>query len=528
MPRSESARTAGGNAQCRGRTRWAGLLLGAALALVPAAALRAETAAPPPASSPAATPATTEAAEQVWTAAALDKLVGRIALYPDALIAQILPAATLPLQVVEAARWLEAQKSVAEGDKQEWDPSVKALLRYPRVLRMMSGDLRWTDELGQAFIAQPEDVLKAVQRLRRVARALGNLKPTPRQRVIVDPDSTIIIAPPEAEPDIVYIPVYDPEVVFFEPPPPSGVWVTFDVGFPLGIWIGTGVSWTSWHVVHGGWSHDWGWGSVYGGCCRGAVYTYTPTVINRRLTIDNRHLWRPRPVSERRRPPQFRSTPSFRAPTTPRPTPGDISRGRLPPRTATAPTPTDRRDPRSLTRTPGFSNLQRAPITERNAQRGRESLRRFTAPSQPRMATPGTATPPARFTTPPTSRMPERRDRVATPRAPQPGTPSYRFAPRTHAPSPGFMPRTQPDTQRFHTRGSESRMTMPRAPAPRIQTPSPAPRIHTPSPAPRVHTPSPPQRTSPPVRGEPPKTSAPSPLLGPSRSPQSGDQRRHR
>ena len=477
MPRSEFARAPVCSAQRGRQSGWLGLLLVAALALAPAATARAETApATPPATATA--PPAAEAPEQVWTAAALDTLTARIALYPDALIAQILPAATFPLQVVEAARWLEAKKTAAEGDTQEWDASIKALLRYPRVLRMMSDDLRWTDELGQAFVAQPEDVLKAIQRLRRVARALGNLKPTPRQRVIVDPDSVIVIAPPEAEPDVIYVPIYDPSVVFFEPPPPAGLWITFDLGFPLGIWIGTGVSWASWHVVHGGWGHDWGWGSVYGGCCRGAVYNYTPTVINRRLTTDNRHVWRPRHASERRR------TPSFRRAEPPRPKPGDISRGRIPHRTAT-PTPTTRRDTRAFTRPPGFSNIQRAPITERNAQRGRESLRRFT--TQPR-----TATPPARFT-PHTSRTPERRDRVA---APHTQAPTYRFTPRTHTPSPGFTPRSQPDTQRFRTRGTESRSAI----------------------QPRTHTPSPPQRSAPPHR-EAPKTSAPAPASKPSISP---------
>jgi hypothetical protein len=467
------------------RRAWAALFLGAAIALTAAAFPRAETATP---AVPAA-PAATEAPEQVWTAAALDTLTARIALYPDALIAQILPAATFPLQVVEATRWLEAKKPVEEGDKQDWDPSIKALLRYPRVLRMMSDDLRWTDELGQAFVAQPEDVLKAIQRLRRVARALGNLRPTPRQRIIVDTDSTIVIAPPMAEPDMIYVPVYDPGVVFFEPPPPDGVWVTFDIGLPLGIWIGTGVSWASWHVVYGGWGHDWGWGNVYGGCCRGAVYNYTPTVINRRLTTGNRHVWQPRHAAERHRAPQFRSTPALRAPPTRRPTPGDISRGRMPQRTATPPA-TPRRD----TRKPGFTNIQRAPNTERNAQRGRESLGRL---ATPRHTPPRTATPPARFT-PPASRTPS------------PGTPSHRFTPRTHTPSPGFTPRTQPDTQRFHQRGTESRRAIPRS------SPPPS-RSHTPSPAPR---------TSPPRR-EPPKANAPSPRTS-SPPPRHDGQRRQR
>lgn len=479
----------------RNRARVLLLVAALAFALAPAAALHAETAPPAPAAADPSAP--------VWSAEALDTLTARIALYPDALIAQILPASTFPLQIVEAARWLDAKKSVAEGDTQEWDPSIKALLRYPTVLRMLSQDLRWTDELGQAFVAQPEDVLQAIQRLRRKARALGNLKPTPRQRVIVDPDNVIVIAPPEAEPDIIYVPVYDPMMVFDEPPPPTGMWITFDVGFPLGVWIGTGVSWTSWHVVHGGWGHDWGWGNVYGGCCRGAVYNYTPTVINRRLTTDNRHFWRPRHVGERRRPPQFRSMPSFRTPATPRPTPSDISRGRMPPRTA--PAPTTRPDPRIAPRTPGLG-IQRKSTTERNAERGRESLRRVPPALRPPAATPARPSPS-------TLRAP---DRHIAPRTPAPGTFQRRMMP-----SPSFTPRTQPDTQRFNTRGSESRRTMPppriQAPTPRIQAPTP--RFHQ-APTPRTHVPSTPQSTAPPPRREPPKTSAPAPSSKPSAPPQ--------
>lgn len=428
------------------------------MALVPAAAIRAETA-PPPASPPTATPPP----DHVWTAEALDKLTARIALYPDALIAQILPAATIPLQVVEAARWLEAKKSVADGDKQEWDPSIKALLRYPPVLKMMNDDLRWTDELGLAFVAQPEDVLQSIQRLRRQAQALGNLKPTPRQRVIVDPDSMIVIAPPEAEPTMVYIPVYDPMMVFYEPPPPSGFWITFDVGFPLGVWIDTGIYWPSWRVVYGGWGYDWGWGDVYGGCCRGIVYSYTPTIHNRRLSIDRSRFWRPRQIGDRRR------TPYMRSPTPPRPSADDISRGRFSPRT------TPRTQTRTPTPKPGMTNIQRRPITERNVQRGRESLQRT-----PTLRRPETRTPPTRFT-----------PRTPTTRSPTLRQPS--FTPRTQRSSPSFTPRSRPDTQKYTTRGRESRSTV----------------------APK----SAPQKSAPQQRREAPKSSAPQ------RSPDSGRKR---
>ncbi|MCW5772158.1 MAG: DUF3300 domain-containing protein, partial [Rhodospirillaceae bacterium] len=287
----DSARTKA-TAGAKGRSGWgalalpfAGILMCVAVAAAPVP-LRAETTDPSP---PAA-----DAAEKdrKWTAEELDTLIGRIALYPDALVAEILPASTFPVQVVEAARWLEAGKTVADGEKQPWDASVKALLRYPAVLKTMNADLRWTEELGQAFLAQPEDVLKSIQRMRQRAQALGNLRDQTRQRVIVDPDQTIIIAPPAAEPDVVYVPIYDPAIVFYQPPPPSGFWITYDTGYPLGIWIRTGVAWTVWRIVYGGWGYDWGWGSVYGGCCRGAVYRYTPTTRSRSLRTSTIYHWR--------------------------------------------------------------------------------------------------------------------------------------------------------------------------------------------------------------------------------------------
>jgi len=431
-----------------------GALLCALFVLPPAAVLRAETGPP--------TPPATETPDRKWTREEIDTLTGRIALHPDALVAQILPASTFPLQIVEAGRWLEAKKSVAEGDKEPWDQSVKALLRYPTVLRMMSENLRWTEELGNAFAAQPEDVLQSIQRLRRQARALGNLQDSPRQRIVVDPDQIIVIAPPAAEPDLIYVPIYDPAFVFIEPPPPGGFWVSFDVGYPLGVWIGTGVSWTAWHIVYGGWGFDWGWGSVYGGCCRGGVYNYTPTVINRRLTINNAHYWRPRYTAEHRRPPVARSQPPRR------PSAQDISRGRMPPRTA----PGARPDVRTTARPPAFRNIERGTNTLRNADRGRLSLgTRRTAPGA---APPTRTTPPARYTPPvPPTRPAMRREQS--------------YSPRSRAPSPGFTPRPQRDIRSFTTRGNTSRATMPPRVAPRTVAPprsAPPPRQEKPRSAP--------------------------------------------
>jgi hypothetical protein len=190
----------------------------------------------------------------------LDQMLAPIALYPDALLAQVLMAATYPLEVVQAARWVK-QNPAIKGDQlqaalqdQPWDPSVKSLAPFPQVLSVMDQDLNWTERLGEAFLAQEEQVMATVQELRRKAQAAGSLRTTPQQSVVVD-DQYIAIEPPA--PDIVYVPVYDPMVVyggwwwpgyppFYFPPPPGAVFVS---GFYWGIGIAFGV---------GLWGHfDW-------------------------------------------------------------------------------------------------------------------------------------------------------------------------------------------------------------------------------------------------------------------------------
>jgi hypothetical protein len=147
----------------------------------------------------------------------LDQMIAPIALYPDALLAQILVAATYPEQVEEANQWvkthgdLEGDPLNAALDKMNWDLSVKALVPFPKVLDMMSAEGEWTQKLGEAFLAQQEDVMGSVQRLRARARAQGNLKSTAEQRVAVKGDS-IEIAP--ANPESVYIPTYNPGSVY--------------------------------------------------------------------------------------------------------------------------------------------------------------------------------------------------------------------------------------------------------------------------------------------------------------------------
>jgi len=134
----------------------------------------------------------------------LETMVGPIALYPDPLIAQILPAATLPAQIVMANRYVTGGYDLNQIDVQPWDQSVKAVARYPDVLRMMDSSLDWTTALGQAFLYQPQDVMNAIQRLRAQALALGNLQSNPQQQVISD-NGILEILP--ANPTVVYVPV---------------------------------------------------------------------------------------------------------------------------------------------------------------------------------------------------------------------------------------------------------------------------------------------------------------------------------
>jgi hypothetical protein len=127
------------------------------------------------------------AAYQPMAAAQLDQLLGPIALYPDPLIAQILPGSTLPTQIVLADRYVSGGGDPNQIDQQPWDPSVQALARYPNVLKWMDDNLNWTTELGQAFLNQQQDVMDSIQRLRQSAYNLSNLQSTPQQQVSQQP-----------------------------------------------------------------------------------------------------------------------------------------------------------------------------------------------------------------------------------------------------------------------------------------------------------------------------------------------------
>jgi hypothetical protein len=189
-------------------------------------------------------------AAPTFTPAQLDQLMGPVALYPDPLIAVLMPAATLPTQIVEADRYISNGGDPNAVDQQGWDPNVQALAHYPDVLKWMDDNLNWTTQVGQAFQGQQQDVMDSVQRLRTEAYNLGNLQSTPQQQV-VDDNGYIEIIP--ANPDDLYVPDYQPQQVYYDEPsgPP---YITFSVGFIIGPWLCGDFDWWHHRVVY--WDHD--------------------------------------------------------------------------------------------------------------------------------------------------------------------------------------------------------------------------------------------------------------------------------
>lgn len=224
-----------------------------------------------------------------FSADQLDNLVAPVALYADPLLAQVLLAATFPDQVSEAAQYVRG--SGTEGiDEQGWDVSVKAVAHYPTVLNMMDTRMEWTTTLGQAYAAQSTDVMRAVQRMRRMAQAQGNLTSSPEQEVYVS-DDYIRIWPAQAR--VIYVPVYDPAVVYIRPVfrrPGFHAFFSFGVPFPIGSWLIYDWDWPRWRIYYTGW-YGGGW------IARSRPYIhYTTVYINPR----HRHVWYDREVLRRR------------------------------------------------------------------------------------------------------------------------------------------------------------------------------------------------------------------------------------
>ena len=191
----------------------------------------------------------------------LEQLVAPIALYPDALVAQILMVSTYPLEVVLAGKWAKKNK-VLKGDaltkaleKENWDPSVKSLVNFPQVLDMMNDKLDWTQKLGDAFLAQQKEVMDTVQKLRAKAEAEGNLKTTKEQKVVVEKETQTIVIE-SASPEVVYVPTYNPTVVYGTWPYPAyPPYYYYPPGYAAGAALfsfGVGVA------VGAAWGYAWG------------------------------------------------------------------------------------------------------------------------------------------------------------------------------------------------------------------------------------------------------------------------------
>lgn len=226
----------------------------------------------------------------------LQQLLAPIALYPDELVAEVLAAATYPTQVVEADRWMQEHKDLqgkqlaGEVDKQPWDSSVKALTEFPSVLANLDKNLSWTSSLGDAYVNHQSDVMDAVQVMRQRAEAAGNLKANSQQNVKKE-EKTIIIEP--ADPEVVFVPTYNPWLVYGAPVVlwPGWFWypglyapgpgIAFGVGFGPGFFGGFGWGWHHW-------GFDWGHRTI--------LYNHTTYISHSTTLINRNNFYRGRPA----------------------------------------------------------------------------------------------------------------------------------------------------------------------------------------------------------------------------------------
>jgi hypothetical protein len=335
----------------------------------------------------AQTPGTTYSPEQ------LDQLLGPIALYPDPMVAVILPASTVPSDITLAANYLAANGPAGGIDAQPWDPSVKALARYPDVVKWMNGNLDWTQALGAAFTQQPADVMKSVQQLRVQARAAGTLVNTPQQQVVMEGDDIRIVP---AQPNVIYVPAYDPAIVY-ETPGYAGPFLTFGMGYPVGAWLSYQCDWDDFGIWLGPWSPGWaynrGWRNPGSG--RNLWRAWQPDPRRSRAMV--RSFYRPEG-----RLPSPRVVAAYRAPVR---QPGLASR----PAVSRAPSRPDYRGravavPRPVSPAPSSpftSGYNRGTQTRDFSTRGQVSRSApVRMPSSPRAAAPARAPAPARAATP--------------------------------------------------------------------------------------------------------------------------------
>jgi hypothetical protein len=199
----------------------------------------------------------------------LDSLVAPIALYPDPLLAQVLVASTYPLEIIQLQQWLPQHKDLkdkalaAAVEKEQWDPSIQAMAALPDVVKQLAENIKWTTDLGNAFLAQQNDVMDAVQRMRIKAKDAGNLKSSEQQKVETKTvESKTVVVIQQAQPEVVYVPSYNPTVVYGPPVypyppivyPPVGAYVA-GAAISFGVGMAIGAAWGG-----GGWGYNTGWG----------------------------------------------------------------------------------------------------------------------------------------------------------------------------------------------------------------------------------------------------------------------------
>ncbi len=297
----------------------------------------------------------------------LDQLLGPIALYPDPLIALILPAATLPAQIVQADRYVSGGGDPNLIDQQGWDPNVQGLTHYPGVLQWLDQNLDWTTELGQAFLNQQPAVMDSIQRLRQTALNLGNLQSTPQQEVINDGGYIEIIP---VNPQVVYVPVYEPEEVYDLSAPNGLPYITFGPACAIGPWLDCDFDWINHNLIFWNQAHP-----------RPANWWRTPL---RRRDLGHATVWhsgflaggaqvirgdrgwgQPAVASNRRVPiPAIRTqAPAFHAPSRPAPAPEERSQAASRPESNGA-----------------FIGVDSSRETQAYSDRGRQSLQAFTRP----------------------------------------------------------------------------------------------------------------------------------------------------
>lgn len=219
----------------------------------------------------------------VFSGQELDELLAPIALYPDPLLAVILPASTYPEEINNADTWLKKGGTVSGIDGQSWDESVKAIAYYPDILDMMAGDLDWTADLGDAFLNQQEDVTRSIQRLRWQARDIGNLESNDNQQVIIDGENIAIIP---AQPEYMYVPQYDVSVVYEDSwAQGSPPFITYGFGLAIGGWLCMDFDWRSHHVIYHGWNRP-GWVN------NARPYIHVPNVNVNRSRSSINQTWR--------------------------------------------------------------------------------------------------------------------------------------------------------------------------------------------------------------------------------------------